>query len=516
MTYIAIGLLVLLFLPLVWLGAKTWHWLHVTAVVFLFGASVSFMIAASHVANLHLQYKPRYASTKAQVEKKNEEILELESGPRNVVPPPVPGNIGTASENPDAPLSTCRIALARIIIDRGRVWRGCQITAANAAAGQFEVVTALGEGVEKHGIVANDVLYVFAETATLDDGRKLPKEYVGEYKVTAATNNAVTLNLTTGDGVDGAHTLLNQSVTLSLYALMPIDGHIFFAATESLSNFQPPVFGDMLTAADLKSPQVFTDPVGYRPDQPGALPRIAQLYGQDGAILDAITNEYARDGGGWREGDRPENHWVRVQFLKPYEFAADSVAEQGVTAGFYFDPTNGRAEVPTLRNPGAVEGQVKLEAADYAINDFALFPFNEETQSLIDQQICQPTDNIYVRQLNDYAFAFHRGFQVRSSLFQYDQLVREEIASLQRAQQRTDRQINARETERDKLTSDKGKFDREQEVAADYLNTLNQKWGSLQAELSRLYQENVTLEEQLSEISEQVTQSVEADVKQGN
>ena len=53
-------------------------------------------------------------------------------------------------------------------------------------------------------------------------------------------------------------------------------------------------------------------------------------------------------------------------------------------------------------------------------------------------------------------------------------------------------------------------------MAADYLNTLNQKWGSLQAELSRLYQENVTLEAQLSEISEQVTQSFEADVKQGN
>ena len=204
-----------------------------------------------------------------------------------------------------------------------------------------------------------------------------------------------------------------------------------------------------------------------------------------------------------------------MQFLKPYEFPADSVSEQGVTDGFYFDPTNGRAEVPTLRG-GDEQGQVVLDAKEYAINDFGLFPANEETQSLIEQGICEVTNNIYVRTLNDYSFAFKRAFDSRSALFQYSQLVTAEINSLQRAQQRTDRQINVRQTERDKLTADKGKFDREQQVAADYLNTLNQKWTSLQAELSRLYQENVALEARLSEISEQATQAVEADVQPGS
>ena len=515
MDYVAIALIVLLFAPLAWLATKTWHWLTVTAAVLLFGATLAFTIAASHVAKQHLQYKASYYKKKKLVETENMRLVELDTGPPNVVPPPEPGNIGTTSENLEAPLLTCRNALARIIIDRGRVWRECAIADGDQQAGQFQVVTPLAEGVESHGIVANDVLYAFAETAALDDGRKLPQQYVGEFQVSAVTNDRLTLNLMTAGGVDGSHTLLNRDVSLSLYALMPIDGHIFFAATEPAPNFSLPVFGDMLTAEQLKSPLIFTDPTGYLPNQPITLQRAAQLYGQDGGVLDGITSEYARDGGPWRQGDRPENRWVRVQFLKPYEFPADSVSEQGVTDGFYFDPTNGRAEVPTLRG-GDEQGQVVLDAKEYAINDFGLFPANEETQSLIEQGICEVTNNIYVRTLNDYSFAFKRAFDSRSALFQYSQLVTAEINSLQRAQQRTDRQINVRQTERDKLTADKGKFDREQQVAADYLNTLNQKWTSLQAELSRLYQENVALEARLSEISEQATQAVEADVQPGS
>ena len=59
MSIIAIVLLVLVFLPIAILGIKTWHWLHVTAAVFLFGSTLWFTISAASVAELHLDFGAR-------------------------------------------------------------------------------------------------------------------------------------------------------------------------------------------------------------------------------------------------------------------------------------------------------------------------------------------------------------------------------------------------------------------------------------------------------------------------
>ena len=521
MSIIAIVLLVLVFLPIAILGIKTWHWLHVTACVFLFGSTLWFTISAASVAELHLDYKEKYWKTVTDLEQAEEDISKLANGPRDKDIIPEPGAVNTDSWNPDAPLSTCRTALARIIADRGRVWRGCAITGGNAAAGQFEVTTALAEGVESHGIADNDVLYAFAETVPFEENnpKLLPQQYVGEFKVTATTNNAVTLNLTTPEGVDGSHSLLNTNSSLSLYALMPIDGHIFFATEPAPRNFgssvpvsESPVFGKMFSAEELLVPAMFNTPVGYQPVNPNSPPLLqsfARQFSQAGNIGQSIVADYVRDGGPWREGDREVNHWVRVKFLKPYTVRVDSAAEQGVTDGFYFDPTNGQANIPTLRG-GSAEGQIELAEKDYLVNAYALFPNNEETQELVNQQICEIESQVFVRQLNDYSFAFKHGFEMRSSLSQSVQLVTEEIASLKSTQARTDRQIASRQTERDELTADKEKFDQEQQVAAEYLSTLNQQWTSLQTELSKLYQQNVALEGQLNEVNSRLTETLEA------
>ena len=526
MSIIAIVLLVLLFLPVAILGIKTWHWLHVTVSVFLFGCTLWFTISASSVAALHLDWKTKYHAAVKSLEKTQEENFELANGPRDQAIPPEPGAVDTPTWNPEAPLSTCRNALARIIADRGRVWRGCAVTDGNPAAGQFLVTTALAEGVENHGVAVNDVLYAFAETGEFEENnsKRLPQQYVGEFKVTAVTNNTVTLELTTPDGVDGSHTLLGINASLSLYSLMPIDGHIFFATEPAPRNFgasvpvnESPVFGKMFSAEELQVPTIFTPPSGYQavnPNHPPLLQSFAKQYSsQAGTIWQSIVSEYVRDGGPWREGDREVNHWVRVRFLKPHTVRVDSGAEQGVTDGFYFDPTNGQAAIPTLRG-GSAEGQIELAEKDYLVNAYALFPNNDETQQLVEQQICEIESDVYVRQLNDYAFSFLHGFEMRSSLSQSAQLVTEEIASLQRSQQRTDRQIMSRQTERDELTADKSKFDQEQQVAAEYLNTLNQQWTSLQTELSKLYQQNVALEAQLNEINSQLTQTLESSAEQ--
>ena len=525
MSIIAIVLLVLVFLPIAILGIKTWHWLHVTACVFLFGSTLWFTISAASVAALHLEYKAKYHNEVKKLAQAKEQISELANGPRGQAIPPEPGAVNTDSWNPDAPLSTCRTALARIIADRGRVWRGCAVTDGNPAAGQFLVTTALAEGVENHGVAVNDVLYAFAETGEFEENnsKRLPQQYVGEFKVTAVTNNTVTLELTTPDGVDGSHSLLGINASLSLYSLMPIDGHIFFATEPAPRNFgasvpvnESPVFGKMFSAEELQVPTIFTPPSGYQavnPNHPPLLQSFAKQYSsQAGTIWQSIESEYVRDGGPWREGDREVNHWVRVKFLKDYTVRVDSGAEQGVTDGFYFDPTNGQANIPTLRG-GTDEGQIKLTQKDYQINAYALFPNNERTQNLVDQQTCEIESHVYVRQLNDYSFAFRHGFELRSSLSQSVQLVTEEIASLQRTQAQTDRQITSRQMERDELTADKEKFDQEQQVAAEYLSTLNQQWTSLQTELSKLYQQNVALEGQLNEVNRQLTETLEANAR---
>ena len=73
MSIIAIVLLVLVFLPIAILGIKTWHWLHVTACVFLFGSTLWFTISAASVADLHWKYKTKYWETVTDLEEAEED-----------------------------------------------------------------------------------------------------------------------------------------------------------------------------------------------------------------------------------------------------------------------------------------------------------------------------------------------------------------------------------------------------------------------------------------------------------
>ena len=74
MSIIAIVLLVLVFLPIAILGIKTWHWLHVTACVFLFGSTLWFTISAASVADLQLDAKKQYWDMVDQLENKKKQM----------------------------------------------------------------------------------------------------------------------------------------------------------------------------------------------------------------------------------------------------------------------------------------------------------------------------------------------------------------------------------------------------------------------------------------------------------
>lgn len=470
--YQALGaLLVLFFLFLTYMFTKTWRWFHVVCMFFVFGASIAFMCYSAMVYRTLEAWRSIELKNRVAAEKAQEEFETLMYGDRSEVVQSTPS------------IRTQNAKFARLVFDRGRVWRNCTPQGPPQGDGSVTVST-VPPGTADAAALDNQIedkmiLYAFAESVAppevgLPPGTKVPQYYLGEYSAAAVTNTSVTLRPTLPLDGQQRQRLQAGGQTWTLYETMPIDGHEFFAN-------DPDGKADLNESADIA-------PI-FGTMNPDFLSKL---------LPEGAHERYLRDGKRALDTDPPEKTWVKVRFTDEHSEIVDSDATLGGVEGSqdWFD--RGRSEIPLLQ---------RGDVAKFKKGDIGVFP-QAEAEDLISRGVVERIEPIFVRSLNDYEYQF------RSTHLQMV-LIRQDIERIQRnideqtaTNARTKTLIAYRETEKSKLAEDLDNFTYERDQITAYHAKLDAVLAKTKAELSSLYRTNDLLAKELARISEELTREI--------
>jgi hypothetical protein len=467
--YQALGaLLILFFLFLTYMFTKTWRWFHVVCTFFVFGASIAFMCYATMSYKTHAAWRSIELKNRLAAEKAEADFDMLMYGDRNDLE-----QKSIRSQNAE---------FARLIFDRGRVWRSCTPSAPQGN-GSIAVST-VSAGTADPAAVDNQIekdmiLYAFAEAEApvevgLPGGTKVPEFYLGEFTTTAATSNSVTLTPTLPLGNLQRQRIQAGGQTWTLYETMPIDGHKFFST-------DPDVTSNLNEDAD---------------DEPIFGTMDAAFLGQ--WLPQGVRDSYSRDGKRAADTDLPENTWVKVRFTEEHEEVVDSDATLGGVEGSqdWFD--RGRAEIPLLQR-GSV--------AKFKKGEIGVFP-QADADDMISRGVCERIEPIYVRPLNDYEYQF-RSIHLQTVQIRQDiERIQRNIGEQTGTNARTQTLIAYRTEEKNKLQGDLDKFTYERDQITEYFGKLQKHLADTRALLSRLYRTNFQLAEELRTTSENLTREI--------
>src|SRR5262245_53392307 len=305
------GLLVLFFIFLTYMNTKTWRWGHVTMMFLVFVAGLAFMYYAAATLKTRATWVKAHDKAEKDVEDLRLQVEKLTRGDPHEVESKTPS------------VTSKREELARTVLDRGRVWRSCQLANVTPLPNTDPPVPAmtLATGVappppdpnqpapaappptKKNQIEVKTVFHAFREGAQRPDGSGFPDRYfyIGEFQATAVTDTSVTLVPTMA---------LSQTQTQyatanlparpgppiwTLYEVCPIDGHEWLAGK---------------TAEELQK---------MMPQQETGL--------QDKNKYDKLIHTYVEDGKSIDKAQAdasPENAWVRIKFTQAYEAPVDA------------------------------------------------------------------------------------------------------------------------------------------------------------------------------------------------
>jgi len=487
--YQALGaLLVLFFLFLTYMFTKTWRWFHVVCTFFVFGASIAFccyvaMSYKTRAAWLTIERKNRLEAEKAQAEHDMRMY-----GDRTEVPQTTPS------------IRTQNAKFARMVVDRGRVWRGCTPQGPPQADGSV-LVSTVPPGTADPAALANQleakmILYAFTEAEAppevrpreqkdpLPPGTKVPEIYLGEFTATAVTSTSVTLRPTLPLDPFQQQQLQAGGKTWTLFETMPIDGHDFFSA-------DPDGKVDLNESADVAA--IFG---AMEPEFLGSLLR--KMASVDDAVHQRMLDSYLRDGKRAADTDPPENTWVKVRFLEDHTEIVDSDATLGGLEGSqdWFD--RGRSEIPLLQ---------RGDVAKFKKGAVGVFP-QSDANDLIGRGVCERIEPIYVRSLNDYEYQFRSAYLQMVMIRQDMERIERNIEEQKGTNAHTETLIAYRTDEKSKLQQDLDKFKYEQKQIEAYLEALQVVFNETKAKLSRLYRTNFQLSEELRTISEELTREI--------
>ncbi len=470
--YQALGaLLVLFFLFLTYMFTKTWRWFHVVCTFFVFGASIASCCYVAMTYKTHAAWRTRELENRKAAEKAQTEYEQL-----------MFGNLAEVDQSTTS-LREQNEKFSRLIFDRGRVWRECTPQGQPQADGTVAVSTVpqgtADVAAEANQMVEKMILYAFTEAdappeLALPVGAKLPQFYLGEFSAVAVTNTSVSLRPTLPLDTVQQQRLQAGGQTWTLYEIMPIDGHAFFAKNQDRSvdlnqNADvEPVFGEM------------------DPDFLGKL------------LPPNVLDSYLRDGKRAADTDPPEKTWVKVRFTQDHTEVVDSDATLGGVEGSqdWFD--RGRAEIPLLQ---------RGDVAKFKKGAVGVFP-QSDADDLISRGVCERIEPIYVRSLNDYEYQFRsthlQMVQIRQDFDRLDRNIQEQTVT----NTRTQALIAYRTQERDKLQQDLAKFVYERDQITQYLGQLTTLLNNTRAALSRLYRTNSQLNDELIRINDELTEEI--------
>jgi hypothetical protein len=492
MIALIIGIFViLLFLVTVVLSVKSWRAWHIVAVCFTFLAAVFFVVVAAMSMKTHMAWRELHHNSENALDREKAMGEQLAYGD-----PETRDSFKTA-------VFGTRQKLNRMLIDRGRVWRRC--IPGQAQGGTVTVRTGPDDPdpaveVKPNGIEAKTVLYVFSEgQVSIESGDQpldvmVPGSYIGEFEVVNADDQNVVLQPTMPlDGLQRQQFLERRPASWALYEMMPLDSHRVFSdednIDETVGTEQKPIFGQM-NADGLRF--VFGTVFGNSVP-PEVLDQIVSNYVRDGSVA---TPEVVNA--------RPENLWVKLEFLKDHKERVDSNNLDPGLGGNYFDP-EGYAEITRLR---------RGSEAEFKKSDVGIFPYGHEVdqqlvKGLVDAGIAQQIGRpFFVRDLRDYEELFH---DIQDKFVKRNEDKRRaerDIAAMQASIQKVAAQSAYRQGEKAKLEEDKAKILNDQEKITSLVASLDSQKTSLLDELSQLNRRNLALTQELTRINDALTDEI--------
>ena len=332
-----LGVLLALFVCfLTYMNTKVWRATHVTFACLVFVAAAAFMIYASLALKTHAVWKKEAQRLDAALLVETDKRDLLRDGKLAEFPQTSPTIFGVTSE------------VHRVIIDRGRVWRGCALAAAdassftlNTAAPPVGADPAALPATKPNNMQPRTVIHAFKEAPATDPTItiKLPAVYLGVFEATAVTETNVTLSPLLPPDAEQRLEWQDANATWALYESMPTDSYEIFTG---------------LTDEQLRVLLPF------------------EKTGMTAAEYDAMIKSYVRTGTAFDVNDRPEDKWVKVKFLKPHKVKVNSDAPGLVLLdGGAFD-AEGRAIHPSLRRPK------DEEEVEFKIGQLAVFYQGDE------------------------------------------------------------------------------------------------------------------------------------------
>ncbi len=382
--------------------------------------------------------------------------------------------------------------LNRMTLERGRVWRGATLqrttpaNGANPATAVFLLPARISNapldtpagasgaaGAEAvaptapvdSGLAANGVIYLFGER--LDPIGTIPEVYLGEFVVTEIKDLEIKVRPTT-PLTKNQETILTGSASWAIFDSMPVDSHTAFAAAGS-SPEDGAKYGRM--DKDEIAKILGIDPA-LAEQEPSSFKSVAE------AIKARVLQSYLNDGARAPEQTPPESLSYEVKFLKEYSLGVDAKGGRSPLEGGYHDTEGSMIDERLKRGEDA--GVV------FKVDD--LYVFDAPTAKRLEGEgTVEIQAAVFVRPLNDYAFAFReiRRMIIRAmqdlalNTRNYDEAVRTTTITLA--------QEVKGEEEGSKLKLDKAQYEKEMQVISSVANDLNEEIKTTKVELSRIY-----------------------------
>ena len=393
--------------------------------------------------------------------------------------------------------------LNRMTLERGRVWRGATLqrttpaNGANPATAVFQLQprvsnassetptgVAVADAVVANapvdsGLAANSVIYLFGER--VDPLGSIPEVYLGEFVVNEIKDLEIKVQPTT-PLTKNQETILTGSASWAIYELMPLDSHTAFAAAGS-SPEETAKFGRM--DKDEIARALGLDPA-LADQEPGSFTSIAE------AIKATVLQDYLNDGARAPEQTPLESLSYEVKFLKDYPTVPVEVDAKGGRSpleGGYHD-TEGSMIDDRLKR--AEDAGVVFKADD-------IYVFDAPTANRLQEQgVVERQAAVFVRPLNDYAFAFreHRRMIIRAKL-DIDLITRENNEAVRTTKVTLEQELKGEE-EGVKLKLDKAQYETEFGVVSSVASDLAEEIKHTKAELSQIYRSILRLHESIT------------------
>jgi hypothetical protein len=487
-------------------SVKEWGPLHATLMALLFIQVWCFMLFSAGVASRRNGYMKAHSVLEKRVAEREKELQKVQNGDRLDPNPDMTSYVPLTNE------------LNRLNVERGRVWRGATVAglAQGEATLQLGMVTPIAPnpadpnanpadpnaqpaaaapanapaGPADIGLSSQTIVHVFGETN--DPRGLLPSTYLGEFVVTESNGGLIKIKPTgTLTPEQIASIGSGQFPSWAVYELMPLDSHDAFAAEGSKAD-ENSIFGrmDLNELASLLQ----IDPTLATAEPTG-------LSIKD-AIKARVIQSYLNDGARPPEGTPPEQVYVRVEFLKDHTIEVDAQEQRIATEGGFFD-LSGRSVDARLKR-GEDGAKVSFKQGDRIVFD------STTANELGKQDIVKPVSPVFVRQLNDYEYAFREVRRQITAALQDAVLIRRELDEMQKSQGIADNQVRTGQDERSKLDKDFAQYKKELEVISAESKRLGEDVQSTRAEISATFKQIQAMRDQIVARQKALSQAINA------